>query len=323
MKKLLGILSFVALVNIGYSQQDYQFTQFQFDRVSLNPGAVGLDNSCLGIFYRNQWVDIGGEPRTFLVNYHMPVKQLRGGLGFTGLQDNLGTQATALGSDPDLGPAVVNSGFRLSYSYHHKMSGGTLGIGASVGYQGVSIGSNWFALDDPTLDPAIPTNEDSAGAADFNFGVFYKANNYWAGLSTTHISAADIQGTTINFDVARHYYFMAGMNKTVSNWEISPSLLLKTDATSFSADVNVTATWNQLVWGGLGYRTQDGINPMAGVNIPLPEVANLDQNLRLGVAYDVNLSELGSQGGFELFLGYCWKFTPPVIRKPHSNPRFL
>jgi len=118
---------------------------------------------------------------------------------------------------------------------------------------------------------------------------------------------------------------MAGMSKFAGNFEIKPSLLVKSDFISTSVDVNVIAEWNSLVWGGLGFRSQDALNPMAGVNISLPGSSSLTQSAKLGISYDVGLSELAknSDGGIEIFLGYCWKFVPPVIRKSHGNPRWL
>ncbi len=328
MNKILGIVTCLILALTSHSQQDYQFTQFQFDRVSLNPGAVGLDENCLGFFYRNQWLNLSGDPKTMLLNYHQPVKVLKGGLGITAFQDQLGNQRTALGEvNSTFGTAIKTTAIRLSYSYHKTLGSGTLGAGLSIGYQGKSIGDNWFSIDPADQDDAIPTiQRDNAGALDLNLGVYYKTNKYWAGLSSVHLTSPELAGTTIRHDVERHYYFMAGMDQAVgSDIVLKPSVLLKSDFVSNSIDLNVLAEWKEFIWGGVGYRSQDAINPMVGVSVPLKGTDSFSQSAKIGVAYDIGISDLAkaSDGGIELFVGYCWKFVPPVIRKSHGNPRFL
>ncbi|HNG91008.1 MAG TPA: type IX secretion system membrane protein PorP/SprF, partial [Saprospiraceae bacterium] len=62
---------------------------------------------------------------------------------------------------------------------------------------------------------------------------------------------------------------------------------------------------------GIGYRLRDAISPIVGAKI---------KNLRVGLAYDVNISDLNAysnyRGGFELAAYYIIKIYKPAVVKP-------
>ncbi len=332
MKKTLGILAFLACSLAGFSQQDYQFNQFFFDKVSVNPGATGMKDICVGLFFREQWAGFSGNPTTMLLNAHAPVKLLKGGIGITAYNDVIGNQVlgvAGLSSTEVDGHAITTNAFRLHYAYHLKNVGpGTLGLGLSLGFQGAKLGSNWYSVDPVILDNAIPNVEDSKGAADFNFGAYYQTNKFWAGLSSTHLSAQDLQSNNFDFSVARHYYFMTGYETQLAStaWQLKPALMVKSDAVSTSIDVNVRGEWNNFIWGGLSLRTGiDAISPMVGINWEAVNQSTGVGTLQFGYSYDVTLSDINSysSGSHEVFLGFCYKPIQLLIRKAHSNPRFL
>lgn len=332
MKKILFGLVLFTCSFAAISQQDYQFNQFFNDKVSLNPGATGLNDNCLGVFYRQQWVGFSGNPTTYLLNYHQPVKKLKGGLGITAYNDRLGTQLTQNPSTGDVsdadGSAITTNAVRLNYSFHLPLGPGRLGLGLGFGYQGTKAGSDWYAIDGVANDEAIPNvRDDNAGSLDLNFGAFYKTPKFWAGLSSTHLTAQDLEGTSFDYTVSRHYYFMTGYEAELnSSWKLLPALMVKSDAVSTSIDANVRGVWNDFVWAGVSLRTGiDAISPMAGLNYKLPGSQTLEHSIQFGYSYDVTLSDVKnfSSGSHELFLGYCFKPIQLVIRKKHYNPRFL
>ena len=120
MKKIL-VAFVVSSIGFGsFAQQDVQLTHYMYDKLSVNPGYAGLNNAICGTFIgRYQWVKFDGAPRTGLLNVHMPVNVLRGGLGLTYYYDQLGFE--------------TNNIARLHYSFHKSIGIGTLGIGASLG----------------------------------------------------------------------------------------------------------------------------------------------------------------------------------------------
>ncbi len=340
MRKLLIALVLFTSSLTAFAQQDYQFTQFFNDRVSLNPGATGMGANCLGLFYRNQWAGFDGGPTTYLLNYHQKVKLLHGGLGITAFNDRLG-QVQGVNEDTFQtetldGFGLTNNAIRINYSYHLPLSiGGTLGLGIGVGYQGSNFTENWLAVDGTEFDDAIPGTDElftdpsfqNAGSFDANLGVYYKTQKFWAGLSTTHLTAQDLQGDSFEYKNSRHYYFMTGYDADLtSDLKLMPALLVKSDAVAVSADVNVRLMWQNFIWGGVGLRTGlDAVSPMAGLNYQLPGSETLDHSLQVGYSYDATLSGINnySSGSHEVFVGYCFKIIEPIIKKKHYNPRFL
>lgn len=316
MRKLL--LSTVGLL-IGvsaYTQQDYQFSQFMFDRLSINPGYAGIDNKiCATGFFRQQWAGgfDGGNPQTVLFNGHGPVKALRGGLGLNFYNDNIGF--------------FNNTSLRGSYSYHLSGIGnGLLGIGVSVGFMNVSLKPNWISITPVDQDDAIPDGNESQMTYDLGLGLYYRTDVWYVGLSATHLTESDLKN--LNVKNARHYYVIAGYDITINpQFMIRPSMRIESDATSTQLDFNVNGLYsitdNNGVWAGLSYRIKDAIVPMVGY-----QQAFRGKNpgmLRIGYSYDVTTSEIKnySNGSHEIMVNYCFNIVPvPKVAKS-KTVRFL
>ena len=114
------------------------------------------------------------------------------------------------------------------------------------------------------------------------------------------------------FTNARAVYAMGGYEYTPAmapSIRIKPSALLKTANFSFfQADLTCLVDYRNAFWGGLGYRVQDAIYVLGGVNW---------KKLRVGVSYDFTTSRLGafkpgrSMGSLELYLRFCFKIVVP------------
>lgn len=101
-----------------------------------------------------------------------------------------------------------------------------------------------------------------------------------------------------------------------TQFDLTPSILTKSDASSTQLDINLLARWNKMVFIGASYRLTDAIPVMVGMEW---------KGFKLGYAYDVTLSALKahSAGSHELMLGYCHKFVKPEHKQGHMNVRFL
>lgn len=312
MKKILSFLSFCLLFSIvGRAQQDYQVTHFMFDKVSINPGYVGIhDKLCATGIFRNQWSGFGGEPKTGIFNVHAPVEVLKGGLGLTVFSDKLGQMS--------------NTYARLSYSYHLNVLGGRLGIGASAGMASVAFGNDWITPDTEAVDDAFIPQGTSSSSLDFDFGVYYAGNNFYVGLSSTHLSAPSLDEVFVKLD--RHYYFMAGYEYKGlmdGDLDLKPNVLVKSDAVSTQVDINILAEYRKMIWGGLTYRLSDAIAPMVGY---IHHLENESEGvIKLGYSYGITTSAINqySNGTHEIALNYCMKILKPTIITKSKNPRFL
>jgi type IX secretion system PorP/SprF family membrane protein len=181
-----------------------------------------------------------------------------------------------------------------------------------------------FVYKDPN-DPLLmgKTQKETDMLTDYAAGLFYNTPQFYAGISATQISQAEFTAATQGgaLSLKRHYYIIGGYNYDFSpSLQIQPSTLIKTDFVSTQYDINARVLYNNMMWGGLTYRSQDAIVVMTGVSL-------LDGNLDAGIAYDITTSSLGagsrSKGSFEIFARYCFKIVIPHYPQGHRTVRFL
>ncbi len=308
MRKLITVVVFIALLIGGYranAQQDPQFSQNMFTKLSVNPGVAGANDAiCATLLYRNQWTGFGGEPKTMLFTADMPLDVIHGGVGISVYA------ADQLGAEKNLNA-------RASYAYQADLGSGRIGLGIDLGYHQKSMDGSKFIFND-NGDNSIPINSVSGGTFDMGLGVYYHTDKLYAGISTQHLTKGDIKYDNINTTLERHYYLMAGYNLDLSSsLTLKPSVLVKTDGVSTQADFNANLLINSRFWLGASYRLQDAIVFLAGLEI-VP-------NLKLGYSYDLTTSDIKtySSGTHEIMLGYCFKKAKVIKRQFHRNVRFL
>jgi hypothetical protein len=88
------------------------------------------------------------------------------------------------------------------------------------------------------------------------------------------------------------------------------------DGADFQLNASALVMYNNKFYGGLGYRLQDAVSVLVGVNV---------KNLRIGVAYDISTSAMSkyNSGGLEVMVNYCFKIDTDKFRKSYRNTRFL
>lgn len=298
------------------AQQDYQFTHYMFDNLSFNPGYAGITNSICGtVMFREQWAGFTGNPQTALINVHAPVKMLRGGLGLTYVNDQLGFEKNNLA--------------RLSYSFHYGGLGvGTLGAGISVGILQKSLNATWVtpdggnAIDDAAINTGTNLNSSNLSelTPDFNLGVFYRTNKLYMGISATHLVKTDLKD--LNIQNVQHFWITAGYNYDINpDFQLRPSILAKSDGASTQIDINANVLYKKMIWAGATYRLGDEIAPMLGYQHGFDNGATL----RIGYSYGVTTSQIKSysNGSHDIMLNYCFNLDKPQPIQKSKNPRFL
>lgn len=319
MKRSLLILALGCLFTTTQGQQDPQFTQWMFDKISFNPAAAGMNNMhCLSAFARDQWDGFDRDPKTFMFNYEGYVPEAFGGLGFTLYGESLGQERNIV--------------VRGSYAYRIPMSNGDqFQAGLGLGFYNKRLGAEWIAIDPVVDDPVIPNNETSDGSFDMNFGLMYqRSDEFYAGLSMTHLTGADLDQLSIS--MARHLYFMGGYNFPLSGDELvlRTNVLAKTDFNASIFDINANVLYDNMFWGGVSFRPGDAIAPMVGGMYSWEtQGANgrdrIPQKIMVGYSYDITTSEIKnySDGSHELFVTYCFNIIANPLLNRHANPRFL
>lgn len=316
MRKIISFLFFIFTANLAtLGQQDPQYTNNMFYRLGVNPGYAGSEEAISGIILnRYQWSGLKGAPKTLVFSADAAVDLfgVPGGLGLNIISDELGFEENVL----------VN----FSYAYKARLSFGVLGVGASAGFFSKSINGDWYIPDDnlniytpPGSDPAIPQGESSQVAFDAGIGLYLKGLNYYLGLSVTHVNEAAIKYADLaSVNLKRHYYLSGGYNIKLADplFELRPSVLVKSDLAGWQVDLNTNLVYNDRLWGGVTYRTQDAIALLMGL-----ELLN---GLKVGYSFDLTTSAIGryGYGSHELFIGYSLDLDRNRNRK-YKSVRFL
>ncbi len=316
MKRILLSISFLFSALIGFAQQDPQFTMWQYDRLSFNPAMSGFDRMHnITAIHRDQWDGLDKDPKTYMFNYS----------GIYGAKQNIGFGATIYS---EVLGQQQNTVVRFSPSYHLAMSNGNfVSLGLSIGMYGSKLGANWVFID--SGDPSIPVSEKAQSGADLGFGAtVYKPNQYYFGVSSTHLAGPNLDD--LGIQLARHYYVMGGYEAAIgSDLVLRPNALFKTDASSRQLDINADVMFKKMFWGGLAYRLGDAVAPYVGFQKDFGQVdqgvRTMNHGIKLGYSYDVTTSLIKdySAGSHEIFVTYSMKFNKVDNGAGHSNPRFL
>ena len=323
MKKVLSFILCCFTVGLAHGQQDKQFTHYMFDRMSYNPATTGFKGYCGTLIYRNQWDNVVDAPNTTLFNVQGNMQQLTLGPGVIGM--GLSVSNDAIGFQR-------NNNVTVNAAYHYPTPYGTLSGGLGLGMINVSYKPYWVP---PTsaFDASIPETGTAATGFDANFGLYWAGNeNYYVGISTTHLAPADLE--KISYGVARHYYVYGGYTYPLSDAigsanriDLKPSTLIKADGSTMVFDVNVMADFwlnnYSYIWGGASYRYSDAIALMVGWAFSPSNNVNLNM-FKVGYSFDIMTNPLNTygKGTHELMLNYCmFPPAPPVAR--HGNPFIL
>jgi len=313
MKKVLLVLTLFFAVTFAFAQQEPQFSQNMFNQLSINPGYAGSNDAiCATLFFRQQWMGLDGAPTTEVLSVSTPIKGTDFGVGLIIMQDKIGF------SD--------NKSINLAFSYQLDIGIGKLGFGLNAGLFNHYLDGDWIVIPqdgqgegNAYSDPLIP-NAESVMALDLNFGVFLNSDNYYIGLSSTHLNEASLDyNQNASSYLRRHYYLTGGyvIQLPNPNFELTPSVFIKSDGTSSQFEFNAMILYKKLYWGGVSYRFGDAYSAMFGIELP--------NRIKFGFAYDFTTSEMAtfnSGGSVEIMLGYCFNVNFSMRPGEQGTVRF-
>lgn len=289
MKKLILILVLFAGLS-GYAQQDPLFSQYMFNKLTVNPAYAGSrEVFSADMVYRYQWVGLEGSPKTLSLSLHAPLRNDHIGLGGYIYSDQIGP--------------VVDQGALLTYAYRLNLRRGKLAFGIQAGVKNYSI--DWTAIHVEDPDFSFQGEQKTKITPDANFGIYYYSNRMFAGISSKQLLQNEYgmvtgsDGKKTYSRLMRHFYAMAGLAIPVSdNLIFRPSALVKyvPDA-PWQLDLNASFLVHELIWLGMGYRTDGDL-------VFLTEL-NIGRKYRLGYSYDVNVKDRinYNSGSHEIRLG--------------------
>ena len=296
MKKIVGIV-FIAWIMGSFTaeaQQDPQYTQYMYNTVAVNPGYAGSRGVLsIAALHRSQWVGLDGAPTTQTLNVHSPISE-RVGLGLSILNDEIGN-----GTNQD-------TYFDAVFSYTIPTSeNGKLSFGLKAGGHFLNIDFNKLRNYDPSTAALGQTNIDKKFSPNFGAGVYYHTEQFYAGLSipnfleTEHFDSSGNSNSYIAQERMNWYLITGYVFEVNPDLKLKPALLFKAvEGAPLQADLSATVLLNDTFSLGAAYRWDAALSALVGFQ--------LNEKLMLGLAYDREITELGStsfnDGSFEIFL---------------------
>jgi len=297
-------IGFIILVEEVKAQQEQSFTHFMFQQTLFNPAVNGNQpNIQLNGLMRQQWVGLSGAPETFLVNIHAPISFLKGGVGGTIINDQIG--------------AFKSTGLKLAYAYRKDFWQGELSLGLSLGLINKAINYSYFNVQN---DPLLQGPDDESGMIfNVDLGVFYEEKgHYYIGLSSTQINQGKmiIEGgaTSLKRNVYLHGGYFFALRQIPHIIFHSSAMAVYTAGAPIQINLGMIGEYNKKFWGGVTYRHQSGIGLLAGIYY---------KQFTASYAYEINTTSLRSGGSHELMLGYRFLIEVVKGKKNYKNTRYL
>ncbi|MDW7693496.1 type IX secretion system membrane protein PorP/SprF [Flammeovirgaceae bacterium SG7u.111] len=298
LKYYLTIIVLLGMVRSGYSQQEYQFTQYMFNQFAINPAFAG-NNDALSVaaHYRKQWAGLEGAPNTQLLSAHSPLKNENLGVGLLIANDKVG----------------VHQDLNISASFSYKINFDkekNLSFGLQAGM--INKRADYTGIFDATSDTDLAFTQDNYNTTspEFGFGIYYLSKTAFAGISMPKLSGNMFMPEYINNN--RHIYIHGGyvfeLNDVV---KIQPSTLVKmVENAPINIDLNTNVVFNDVLALGISYRTLSTFSFLAQVQVT--------SQLRFGYAYDSATRKYSEAigGSHEVMLSYDFTFFKSKVIIP-------
>jgi type IX secretion system PorP/SprF family membrane protein len=281
MKKVIltAALAIAALTGLK-AQQEAMFSQYMFNQVFLNPAYAGTQSYISStLLYRDQWTNWEGAPKTAVLSVDGPIANNTMGWGLSICNDKIGVN-----NNTDI---YANYAYKIKFSEKTRLSFGIRAGGTFINAQSPEIYWDGQNGGDPNMQPF------RAFATRIGFGMFFNTERFYAGLSFPTLMAY-VPKTKFNIDftktsfLRRHYFLQAGYVIKANDFlKIRPSFLMKYQTATVAPvqfDFNLHFLFNDKVWVGASYRTQDAVVGMIEFLI--------NRRFRIGYAYDYKLQSV-------------------------------
>ncbi len=289
-KKICTIILLLSSGVCVYAQESRQFNLYEFNPLLLNPAYAGTNNELSATaIHRAQWIGFEGAPSVQTVSIHSPIKKETIGLGFSIVNDKIGSRRrTWISAD---------------YSYTIKLNyrKDKLSFGVKAGFDIYNIDfSDRKVLDASDLVYSNPTTNKLI--SNFGFGVYYYNKSYYAAVTIPRLISNGFNNSNLRKIpiTNRDVYLLGGyVFKVNSNFDFKPTIMCRyrfNNPILFSINLNVLM-YDRL-WLGLMYRYQESV----GFNA----IVLINKNVSVGYSYDYTTNKLYSynNGGHEIMLRY-------------------
>ena len=308
MKHFSILLLIIASVNVCFSQQDAQYTQYMYNTQIINPGYIGSKNALgFGLLYRTQWAGFDGAPNTGTFTFNTPLGLLkRNAIGLSIVNDRIGPSN--------------ETGITIDYAYSLLLSGNSrISFGIKGGLSILDVDYTKLNIYDEN-DWQFAENIDKKVQPQIGAGIYYNDDKLYLGLSvpnffnSKHYNANNTNNSNEDaIAIERlHYFFIAGyvfnINESI---RFKPATMLKwVNGSPLQVDVSANFLFNNKFTLGASYRWDAAISAMAGFQI--------SEQFFLGVGYDFQTTDIQdhSNGSYEFFLNFDLFNNPERILTP-------
>lgn len=299
MRKIVFILLLFITVTVK-SQYAPTFSQYLFNGLAINPGYAGSEEAfTASVFYRNQWIGFDGAPTDQTFSAHAPLRDPSIAVGLLVFHEKIGIRNY--------------SSVFLNYAYRIQFWKGKLSFGLKAGFSSgkqdqIDLTENDVVFNNNSLKYFLPN---------FGLGVYYYDDKFFAGASVPLIftyRSNPVDGKyQVHNDFKNYNFYITTGIKLYQDREVSwqPSCLIKYSASSLlQFDLNLNATYQQYLTGGISYRNHDAIVFMFNVRA--------NPQLTVGASYDFSTGKLSkyNNGSMEFFIQYRfgYKVNVPDLR---------
>lgn len=275
---LFLIVGVLMMTNISQGQQLVRNNFYVQNPYLINPALTGFHGELSGYLnYRDQWQGIHGAPQMSQIGGHGPISEHMG----------VGVKGSYL-SQGIFREAAVD----LTWAYWMRIQDeGSLSLGASIGFAFNRIRNEQVRIQDSN-DQALYNGDVNESFFNTGFGIHYEYKAFTLNVASPSLYNRVDKKFLPLVNVETGYDFFVANNI----WRIHPAVYYQVSNPGLQQlDFNLLAEWDDLLFGQVGYRTNNSIWLAVGATF-------VDLGIMYG--YEINNSKIKtvSSGTHEIML---------------------
>jgi type IX secretion system PorP/SprF family membrane protein len=284
-----------------------------YNHAMVNPAAAGeCELMQTSLLQRLQWIGVKNAPVTTVVSAHTPMT-----IGAT--QHGIG-----IGLLSDVFGIFANQQINFQYAYRRKFDEGVLSVGTNVGFVNIICYGDSVHMVESEYhsenDILLPMGTQSGVKFDMGLGAQYTAERWHTGLAISHLLAPKVElGERASFKIRQYMVAYGGYDFGFvdPNFKLKTSLLWASDFRSWTFHGALILNYKEKFWGGLGYRLEDAVSVMLGMEI--------FKGFNMGYTFDLptNVYLVNSFGSHEFFISYEFSFLVRKKDRSYKSIRIL
>lgn len=316
--RLFFLLLYLITSDVIIGQQHALSTMHMLTPYKYNNAFAGFEKTLKAtLIYRNQWSPIENSPSYLHVNTHLPVYILNGGMGMSFESENFGVEQ--------------NNRFSLSYNMIHRIAGGTLSGGASLGAAQKKINGGEILTPDGEYDsqtinhadPILPNTTISNWTGTWSINGLFAKDAYKVGIQFNNLFGFKHNFSDLTYRITPEIVVIADYLIELSpETNLIPSILATTNNKNLQINVGALVEYGN-IFGGLNLR---GYSSTSFESIGITTGVKFSNHYLIAYSFDLGLNALrkSSEGSHEIILSYNLNrqintgLPPKVIYNPRN-----